>query len=51
MVKPDIYDPKLNRTYAELATHYQVLLDPARAFHPKDNHEGSVIPRTRGAVT
>ena len=36
VVKPDIYDPKLNRAYAELANHYQVLLDPARAFHPKD---------------
>lgn len=36
VLKADIYDPKLNRAYAELANHYQVLLDPARALHPKD---------------
>ncbi len=36
MDKPDLYDPKLNRSYAELATHYDTLIDPARAFKPKD---------------
>ena len=34
--KADLYDPKLNRSYAELAEHYQVLIDPARARKPKD---------------
>lgn len=34
--KPDLYDPKLNRSYAELAAHYGVLIDPARALKPKD---------------
>ena len=34
--KPDLYDPKINRTYAELAAHYECLIDPARAFKPKD---------------
>jgi transposase len=34
--KPDLYDPQINRTYAELATHYGTLIDPARAFKPKD---------------
>ena len=34
--KPDLYDPKINRSYAELATHYGALIDPARAFKPKD---------------
>lgn len=34
--KPDLYDPKLNRTYAELAVHYQTLIDPARVRKPKD---------------
>jgi transposase len=34
--KPDLYDPKINRSYAELATHYGTLIDPARAFKPKD---------------
>ena len=34
--KPDLYDPQLNRAYAELAEHYGFLIDPARARHPKD---------------
>ena len=34
--KSDLYDPKINRTYAELAAHYDCLIDPARAFKPKD---------------
>lgn len=34
--KPDLYDPKLNRTYAELAVHYRTLIDPARVRKPKD---------------
>src|SRR5579859_660893 len=36
VIKADIYDPKINPAYAELANHYGVLLDPARAFKPKD---------------
>lgn len=34
--KADLYDPKFNRAYAELATHYGCLIDPARAGKPKD---------------
>ncbi len=34
--KPDLYDPQINRSYAELAAHYGTLVDPARAFKPKD---------------
>jgi hypothetical protein len=34
--RPDLYDPKINRSYAELAAHYGVLADPARARKPKD---------------
>ena len=34
--RPDLYDPRINRAYAELATHYGVIADPARAFKPKD---------------
>ena len=34
--RPDLYDPKINRSYAELATHYGTLVDPARAAKPKD---------------
>lgn len=34
--KPDLYDPKINRSYGELAAHYGVLVDPARAARPTD---------------
>jgi transposase len=34
--KPDLYDPKINRSYAELADHYGVLVDPARSRKPRD---------------
>ena len=36
VIKPDLYDPKINRAYAELAAHYGCLIDPARAAKPKD---------------
>ena len=36
MIRPDIYDPVLNRSYAELAQHYGCLIDPARGGKPKD---------------
>ena len=34
--KPDLYDPKINRSYAELAGHYGALVDPARSRKPRD---------------
>jgi transposase len=34
--RPDLYDPKINRSYGELASHYGVLIDPARARKPRD---------------
>lgn len=36
VIKADLYDPRLNRAYAEMAEHYGVLIDPARAVKPKD---------------
>jgi len=36
VLRPDLYDPQFNRGYAELATHYGVLIDPCRVNHPKD---------------
>lgn len=36
VIKPDLYDPKLNRTYDELARHYDVLIDPCRSGKPRD---------------
>lgn len=34
--RPDLYDPRINRSYGELAAHYRTLVDPARAIKPKD---------------
>lgn len=34
--RPDLYDPKVNRAYADLAAHYGCLIDPARRRKPKD---------------
>ncbi|MDX3233703.1 hypothetical protein PV419_50945 [Streptomyces sp. ME19-01-6] len=34
--KPDLYDPKINRSYAELVSCYGRLVDPARASKPKE---------------
>ena len=36
VIKADLYDPRLNRAYAEMAAHYGCLIDPARASKPKD---------------
>lgn len=36
ILKPDLYEPKLNRAYQEMAEHYGVFIDPARPYHPKD---------------
>lgn len=36
VVKPDLYDPLINRAFGELASHYGCLIDPARRLKPKD---------------
>jgi len=36
VIKPDLYDPLLNKTYCELATHYKFFINPARIVKPKD---------------
>lgn len=36
IIKPDLYDPKLNRAYAEMANHYGCFIDPCRVARPKD---------------
>ncbi|GAA2350137.1 IS21 family transposase [Dactylosporangium salmoneum] len=44
----DLYDPKLNRSYAEMAAHYGVLIDPARRAKPKDKpHVERQVPYVR----
>jgi transposase len=34
--RADLYDPRRNRSYAELARHYGCIVDPARVQRPKD---------------
>ena len=36
VLRADLYDPQINPAYAELATFYGTLIDPARARKPKD---------------
>jgi transposase len=36
VVKPDLYDPLINRAFGEFATHYDCLIDPARVLKPRD---------------
>ena len=33
VLKPDLYDPKINRAFGEFAAHYGCLVDPARALN------------------
>lgn len=36
VIKPDLYDPELNRSYAEFAAHYGVFLNPCRVGKATD---------------
>jgi transposase len=36
VIKADRYDPRLNRSYGELARYDGCVIDPARVAHPKD---------------
>lgn len=36
VIKPDLYDPTINRSYREMAEHYHCFLDPCRVASPKD---------------
>jgi transposase len=36
VIKPDLYDPVLNRSYQEMAEHYGCFIDPCRVGHAKD---------------
>ncbi len=36
VLKPDIYDPVLNRAYADLAEYYKTFIDPCRIASPQD---------------
>ncbi len=36
VIKPDLYDPLINKSYAELAEYYGCFLNPCRVATPKD---------------
>ena len=36
VVKPDLYDPLINKAFGELAQYYGCLIDPARVASPTD---------------
>lgn len=36
VIKPDLYDPRLNRSYSEVAEYYNFFIDTARVASPKD---------------
>jgi hypothetical protein len=36
VIKPDLYDPLINKSFGEFAAHYQCLVDPARLKKPRD---------------
>lgn len=36
VLKTDLWDPKLNKSFSEMAEHYGVFVDPCRAAKPKD---------------
>lgn len=36
IIKPDLYDPSINRSYREMTEYYGTFVDPARIRHPKD---------------
>jgi transposase len=51
VLRPDLYDPTLNRAYAELERHYGFVIDPVRVATPE--HKGKVersMPTVRQQV-
>lgn len=48
VIKPDLYDPQINRAYEEMAHHYDTIIDPARSGQAKDKPRVErVIPYIR----
>lgn len=48
VVKPDLYDPQINRSYQELSEHYHTAIIPARVRSPKDK---ASVESTVGTVS
>ena len=48
VIKACLYEPQVNRTYAEMAAHYDTAILPARPPRPRDKAK-SLPPRRRGS--
>jgi len=47
VIKADLYNPKFNQGYEELAHHYGVIIDPARSGKPKDKARVELVKTHR----
>lgn len=48
VLRADIYDPQVNRSYAEFGRHAGILIDPCRKAKPKDRpHVERMVPYVR----
>lgn len=48
VLKPDLYDPLINKAFGEFAIHYSCLVDPARVAKPRDRPRVErVVPYVR----
>jgi transposase len=41
--KPSYYEPTINRTYQEMANHYNTVIIPARVYRPRDYLQNRII--------
>ena len=41
VLRADLYDPKINRGYEEMARYYGTLIDPCRKGHPQAKGDAS----------
>ena len=41
VIKASLYEPQVNRTYAEMAAHYDTAILPARPCRPRDKAKTS----------
>jgi transposase len=45
VIRASLYDPQINRTYAEMAAHYDTAVLPARPRRPRDKAKGEAAVR------
>ncbi len=48
IIKPDIYDPKINKSFGEMAEYYGIFIDPCRVATPTDKGKVErIVPLAR----